>query len=182
MTEIEFCLNKSFYFIFYLNLSVSNFYVTMLINEKYAQGILPAWAHAWNMFIFNMVFSQWYTYTFMLIKKGCMKYKNIYVWKICREDVEYLLPLYKVRFLCNSNAIPADSSKRKWKTYQLQIAVPVVYPRYVPQEELGRYSYMGTWLCKGKVNSGGMLALNRKLFIKYDFIYLKDHNQFFFQN
>ena len=144
-------------------------------------GILSAWAHAWNMFIFNMVFSQWYTYSFHAYKE-CMKYKNIYVWKMCREAVEYLLPLYKVRFLYNGNAILADSLKRKWKTYQLQIAVPVVYPRYVPQEELGRYSYMGTWLCKGKVNRGGMLALNRKLFIKYYFIYLKHHNQFFFQN
>ena len=181
MTEIEFCLNKSFYFIFYLNLCFK---------------FLRHHAHQWKIcsrqefcqpghMLEICLFLTWFSandilIAFMLIE--CIKYKNIYVWKICREAVEYLLPLYKVRFLYNGNAILADSLKRKWKTYQLQIAVPVVYPRYVPQEELGRYSYMGTWFCKGKVNSGGMLALNRKLFIKYYFIYLKDHNQFFFQN
>ena len=73
MIETEFSLNKVFYFIFYLNAPLSNFYATTLINEdRYAKGILSAWAHAKNMHIFKTIFSLSMLIAFKLMKKECI--------------------------------------------------------------------------------------------------------------
>ena len=69
MTAIEFCLNKIFHFIFHLNISVSNFYVTTFI--KICLKNLVILGTCLKYAYFNTVFSLNMLIAFMFIKKEC---------------------------------------------------------------------------------------------------------------